>query len=134
MMFKSNHRIYIEEDNHSIYQQLVKRGHEKPDDFPFASMKDVFMLAVSLGRQHNAYRSIQVQKDIFAGDVLDPKTDIAILVAISFEKHQKFEMLLDPKLILETAQSYANGGISFIEDMLLKQPGRPLNNLVNLIA
>ncbi|MGN7787821.1 hypothetical protein ACTJIJ_25020 [Niabella sp. 22666] len=132
-MFKSSHRIYIEEGKHFVYQQLVKRGHEKPDDFPFATMKDVFMLAVSLGRQHNSCPSIQTPKEIFSGDVLDARMDVAILVAIAFEKNQQFDTLLDPKQVLETAQQYANGGICFIEEQLLNQPGRPLNNLIDLI-
>lgn len=128
-----NLRVYIDKDKHEIYEKLVKRGSENPDHYPFQTMKDLFMLAACLGVKHNAYETLDVSRDIFNSDVFDEKTDIPVMFSLAFHKEQSLSVLTDTRKILDIAQCYANGGISYVVEEIINTPGKPLNNLVHLI-
>ncbi|MEJ0106144.1 MAG: hypothetical protein WDO19_27895 [Bacteroidota bacterium] len=129
-----NLRVYIDKDKHDIYDKLVKRGTENPDHFPFQTMKDLFMLAACLGAKHNNYEPIASSKDIFNSDVFDEKTDIPVMSALAYQKEQTLSVLTDERKVLDIAQGYANGGISYVVEEVINNPGKPLNNLVSLIT
>lgn len=128
-----NLKIYIDKDKHEVYEQLVKRGSENPDDYPFQTMKDVFMLAACLGAKHNAYEPIAASKDIFNSDVFDEKADIPVIAAIAFKRQQSLEILGKDREMLDLVQDYANGGIAYVREQIINNPGRPLDNLISLI-
>lgn len=128
-------RIFIEENKHEFYEQLRKKGKEDPDNYPFYTMKDIFMLSVFLGKQRNAYEPLSTKtKDIFQGDVFNAQTDVPVLAAIAFDNVESIEELTDAKKLLEIAQAYANGGIGHLMDEVVNSHGKSnLFNLVNLV-
>lgn len=128
-----NLRIYIDKDKHETYEKLVKRGSENPDHYPFQTMKDLFMLAACMGYKHNAFEEIAASKDIFSSDVFEEKVDVPVLIAIAFGKEKNLLNLLDNRKVLDIAQGYANGGIGYVVEEIVNNPGKPLDNLVDMI-
>ena len=129
-----NLRVYIDKDVHDIYDKLVKRGTENPDHYPFQTMKDLFMLAACLGAKHNAFEPVNASRDIFNSDVFDEKTDIPVMSSLAFKKEQSLSILSDERKILDIIQGYANGGISYVVEEIINNPGKPLSNLISLIT
>lgn len=125
-----NLRVYIDKDKHELYEQLVKRGSDNPDNHPFQTMKDLFMVAACLGARNNSFEEIKSSKDIFNSDVFDEKTDVPILASLAFQKEKSLSVLNDEKKILEIAQGYANRGIDDVYNAILNNPGRPLFNYI----
>lgn len=128
-----NLRIYIDKSKHGIYEKLAKKGAENIDHYPFQTMKDVFMLAVCLGIKNKANPPLESRMDIFSSDVFDEKTDIPVLHSIAFRHSQSLQTLLNEKEVLDIVQDYANGGIDYIVEEIINNPGKPLNNLTALI-
>lgn len=128
-----NLRIYIDKEKHETYEKLVKRGSDNPDHYPFQTMKDLFMLSACLGYKHSAYEDIGSSKDIFSADVFDEKADIPMLIALAYAKEKKLMNLLNGRKVLDIAQGYANGGIGYVVEEIINNPGKPLNNLVEMI-
>lgn len=128
-----NLRVYIDKDKHDIYEKLVKRGSDNPDHYPFQTMKDLFMLAACLGVKNNSYEELQSSRDIFNSDVFDEKTDIPLMSAIAFNRDKSLATLTDSRKTLDIVQEYANSGIHFVVEQVINNPGKPLNNLIELI-
>ncbi len=128
-----NLRVYIDKDKHELYEKLVKRGADNLDNYPFQTMKDLFMVAACLGARNNIFEEIKSSKDIFNSDVFDEKTDVPILASLAFQKEKSLSVLNDEKKILEIAQGYANGGIHLVKEQIVNNPGKPLNNFLELI-
>jgi len=128
-----NLRVYIDKDKHETYEKLVKRGSENPDHFPFQTMKDLFMLSACLGYKYDAFEEIGSSKDIFSSDVFDEKVDIPIIISLAFAKDKDLMSLLDGRKVLDIAQGYANGGIGYVVEEVINNPGKPLNNLVEMV-
>ncbi|MEQ8584076.1 MAG: hypothetical protein RIC30_15120 [Marinoscillum sp.] len=128
-----NLRVYIDKDKHETYEKLVKRGSENPDHFPFQTMKDLFMLSACLGFKHDAFEEIGSSKDIFSSDVFDEKVDIPMIISLAYAKDKNLMNLLDGRKVLDIAQGYANGGIGYVVEEVINNPGKPLNNLVEMI-
>jgi dnd system-associated protein 4 len=128
-----NLRVYIDKDKHELYEKLVKRGNEDPENYPFQTMKDVFILAACIGAKNDEFISLQSSKDIFSSDVFDIKIDLPVMSSLAFKRTQDLDTLLDEKKILEITQEYANGGIHLVIDQIINNPGKPLNNLISLI-
>ena len=128
-----NLRVYIDKDKHEIYEKLVKRGSENPDHFPFQTMKDLFMLSACIGYKYDAFEDIISSKDIFSSDVFDEKVDVPVIVSLAYAKEKNLINLLDGRKALDIAQGYANGGIAYVVEEIINNPGKPLNNLVSLI-
>ena len=128
-----NLRVSIEKETHGIYDNLVKRGSENPDDFPFQTMKDLFMTAACLGVRHNSYEELKSSVSIFNSDVFDESIDLPVMACIAYHRSQELKTLNDSKAILEIVQGYANGGVHVLREHLLNNPGRPLDNLIAVI-
>jgi len=128
-----NLRVYIDKEKHEIYEKLVKRGSENPDHYPFQTMKDLFMLSACLGYKYGAFEEIDSSKDIFNSDVFDEKVDIPMLISLAYAKEKNLMNLLDGRKVLDIAQGYANGGIGYVVEEIINNPGKPLNNLVEMI-
>lgn len=127
-------RVYIDDEVHNIFDELVSRTRTKADeDRPFKTMKDVFMIAACLGAKHQQRGTMSKQKEIFNGNVFDTKTDAPVLAALAYQYTQDLEVLDDSRVVLDIAQDWANGGIYIVKRELLDQPGRPLQNLLGLL-
>jgi dnd system-associated protein 4 len=128
-----NLRISIEKDKHEIYERLTKRGNENPDDYPFQTMKHLFMVAACLGAKRNAYKDVTSGRDIFGTDVFDEKVDLPVISALAFKHEKNLSVLNDDRKMLNIAEGYANGGITLIQQEIINSPGRPLDNLISLL-
>ncbi len=53
--------------------------------------------------------------------------------ALAYQKELNLSILTDERKVLDVVQGYANGGIHFVVDEVINIPGRPLNNLIELI-
>lgn len=125
--------VYIDKDKHDIYEKLVKRGVDNPDHYPFQTMKDLFMVAACLGAKEGAYEPISSSRDIFKADIFNDKIDVPVMAALAYHKTGDLSILLDDKEVLNIAQAFANGGITYVVEEVINNPGTPLNNFVNLI-
>ena len=127
--------VYVERNKaHPVYEQLVSRASKKAEDFPFATMKDLFMVAACVGAQHGCYEELGTKRDIFSGELFSAKTDVPVLAALAYHHIKDVEIISDPKQVIEIAQCWANGGIFILRDELLANPGLgPLYNFIELI-
>jgi hypothetical protein len=125
--------VYIDKKAHPIYEELVSRASKDAEDYPFATMKDLFMMAACIGAQRNRFEELGPSRDIFSGETFNSKTDVPVLAALAYYRTKDVEVLFDPKRVIEIAQGWANGGIYIVREELLGQPGRPLYNLLNLL-
>jgi len=126
-------RIYVDEEVHPIYEEMVSQAAKNAENKPFATMKDLFMVAACLGAKHNRYKPLNSRREIFRGTVFKEKTDVPILAALAYQQAQDIEVMSDAKKVVEIVQGWANGGIHLVRDELLYQPGGPLYNLVNMV-
>ena len=128
-----NLRIYIDQDKHEHYEKLVRKGGDNVDYYPFQTFKDVFMLAACLGAKYEASEPIAASRDIFNSDVFDEKVDVPIMMALAYQKENNLAALSNERRVLDIVQEYANGGIAYLVEEIVSKPGKPLNNLVELI-
>ena len=125
-------RVIIDEALHPIYKELTDGA--SPEQSPFPTMKDVFMLAVTLGyrkgTRHKAPPSskVTIRRDVFKDN------DLLLLKAIAIAETGDVDVLLREGEILMIAEEFAQAGIHEVKSHLLDQPGRPLWNLMNLLA
>lgn len=127
--------VYIDKDaNDKIYDELVKRGSDRIEDYPFETKKDLFVLAACLGAKLDRYKELSSEKhNAFNGETFNTRIDVPVLQALAYRKEKDVEVLLEPKRVLEIAQGWANGGIDELYNAILNQPGRPLFNYVDWI-
>lgn len=128
-------RVYVEKDVHGLYEDLVSRARKDAEDRPFATMKDVFMVAACLGAQRNRYQELGASEGIFSGEVFDARTDAPVLAALAYRRTANLEDVTDPKRVVEIAQEWANAGIHALKnEELVQRPGlRPLFKLTDLV-
>lgn len=128
-----NIRVRIGKNKHPIYKELVSASGTNAEDYPFATMKDLFMVAACMGAKLNRYKEPGATLEIFAGNVFDAKTDMPVLAAVAYQRRQDLKTLLDPKQLVEIAEAYAHGGIGMLRDELVQGPSRPLSNFVAML-
>jgi len=125
--------VYVDQDVHPIYEKLTSRSLKKAEDFPFETMKDLFIAAACIGAKNEKFVEVNKSKEIFDATLFNSKTEIPVLLSLAFLKTKDLETLSDERKIVDIAQGWANGGIRFIEDQILNKPGRPLFNFVELL-
>ena len=125
--------VYVERETHPIYEALVSRSSIKATDCPFATMKDLFMLAACVGAREGRFEELGSRRDIFSGEVFNRRTELPVLAALAFHQTKDVEVLSDPKQVVEIAQGWANGGIHIVRADLLERAGRPLYNLIDML-
>lgn len=129
--------VYVERDEiNPIYDELVSRAAKNAEDYPFASKKDLFMLAACVGAQSNRYKELTGNTiQIFDGATFKQDTDVPILAALAYQREQDLEVLFDPRKIVNIAQAWANGGIQILHHQLIGGgASRPLYNLVDMVS
>lgn len=128
-------RIYVEKNiAHPIYEALVSGSGKCADDYPFSTMKDLFLISACFGAKHNIYLELQSKRDIFSGEIFNSQTDVPVLASLAFKRTKNLDVISNPKEVIEIAQCWANGGIQKLRDELLKNPGlSPLLNFIDLI-
>ncbi len=125
--------VYVDQGVHPIYEKLTSRSSKKAEDFPFETMKDLFIVSACIGAKYDRYVEIEKSKEIFDATLFNQKTEIPVLMSLAFCKARNLEVLSDGRQILDIAQGWANGGIEILKNQLLNRPGRPLMNLVDYL-
>ncbi|MCB0164401.1 MAG: hypothetical protein KDI79_09255 [Anaerolineae bacterium] len=132
---KVKDRVNIDESVIEIYRELKSDANTIPEQSPFSTFKDVFMLAVCLG-----YRARRRQKLPTGGNKHDIRVtvfsdnDLALLKGIAIASTGDVEVLGRPGEILTIAEEYAQVGIYNVKASLLDERGHPLWNLVELVT
>jgi dnd system-associated protein 4 len=128
-------RVLMDDSVMDIYRDLRIDGNSQPEQTPFATYKDIFMLAACLG-----FRSGRRHTLLAGGGKHDIRTtifsesDMALLKAIAIAETGDVEVLSRPGEIVQIAEEYAHSGIFEVKAYLLDERGRPLWNLVALVA
>ena len=125
--------VYVDQDVHPIYEKLTSRSSKKAEDFPFETMKDLFVVAACLGAKNNKFVELNKTREIFDSTLFNQRNEVPVLLSLAFYKAKDIEVLSDNRQVLDIVQCWANGGIRILEDQLLNRPGRPLFNLVDYI-
>lgn len=124
-------RISIDSSLHELYKQLSEGN--KPEDAPFRTMKDVFMLAACIGFRQGSQKSISGRKQqIFHWAQFSEQVDVPILKAIAIAKTGDILVLSNQDQIVQIVEEYANAGIHELKALVVEHPGQPLWNLVEL--
>jgi len=126
-------RVYIDESGSEVYRQLKSAANVQPEDGPFETFKDIFMLAACLGfRQGRRVPTNKADSEfrvsVFTAD------DLAILKALAIAETGDVDVLTREGEILAIAEEYANAGIHEVRAYLLDEGGRALWNLVELVS
>ncbi|HNP87516.1 MAG TPA: hypothetical protein PKK78_15310 [Kouleothrix sp.] len=125
-------RVSIDASLHELYKQLSEGNN--PENAPFRTMKDVFMLATCLGYRRGLPKPIVGKKQqIFHFTQFSEQADMPILKAIAIAKTGDIQVLADEDLIVQIAEEYANAGIQELKAQVVDQVGQPLWSLVDLI-
>ena len=132
-MISPSIRVHISKEYRTIYEQLAKRGNDDPENFPFPTMKDVFMMAATIGVKKNKFKKLVQPDSIFPCSVLDQKNDIPVLAAMAFAHTSTFEVLFDDSQMIKIAEGYANGGILEMQRELIGRSGKNIDNVLNFI-
>ena len=120
--------IHIDPDYHELYSQLTTGS-----DAPFKTMKDMFMLATSLGFARGRRTPLSGQREIFRWPVFSSQEDIPVLRAIAISETGNSAVLVDQDQLLTIAEEYANAGITDVRRYIANQPGLPLESLVEML-
>ncbi len=127
-----NDRVYIDESASEIYRQLKSGANTQPEEAPFETFKDIFMLAVCQGFQNGrrirtTKAGSEIRLSVFTED------DLAILKAIAIAETGDVQILSSQSDILVIAEEYANSGIHDLKADLLDKRGHAIWNLVDLL-
>lgn len=123
-------RINISDTVIEIYKQLASDNPLHAEESPFATYKDTFMLAMTLGyiagKRQNlpTGKKIQIRRDIFS------PSDFAFINAVAIAETGDVQVLSRLDDVLTIAEEYAQTGIYELKSQLLDQRGYPLLNLV----
>ena len=96
--------IYVDKEVHPTYEELVSRAAKKAEDYPFRTMKDLFMMAACVGAKQGRFVELGSSRDIFTGELFDAKTEVPILAALAFHWEKDLAVLSQPKKVIEIAQ------------------------------
>ena len=120
--------VHIDPKHHELYSQLTTG-----DESPFKTMKDLFMLAASVGYARGRRVPLSGQREIFRWPVFSPQEDIPVLRAIAIAETEDTAVLVDQNRLLTIAEEYANSGIEEVRREVANQPGSPQENLVQFL-
>lgn len=128
---RSTRRVSIDVSVHDFYKELTTG--KSAEDSPFLTMKDLFMLAASIGFKMQQRKPLGRREQPFHYSVFTEAEDIPILKAIAIATTGDVSVLADPDQIVQIAEEYANAGISEIRAVVAENAGLPLWNLVEAL-
>ena len=128
-------RVYIEEKVHDIYANFCGGKNRVAEDKPFIKMPDLFVIAASVGLENKAFKELEGRKkDIFLADAFNKDVHISVLATIAFSHSNDLSVLLEPREVLNIAECYANGGISYVHEIIISGKGlHPLYKFIDFI-
>ena len=116
--------VHIDPKYHDLYSELVGT------DAPFKTMKDLFMLAASIGCEGANREPLSRRQLIFRWPQFSSQEDIPVLRAMAIAETGDTAILIDQDQLLTIAEEYANSGIEHIRRHVVSQPGEHLENVV----
>lgn len=125
-------RVVIDESVIGVYKELT--DGTRIEQAPFKTMKDVFMLAVTLGYRKGTRRAAPssskytIRKDVFS------ESDLYLLKAIAIAETGGVDVLLREGDVLALAEEFAQAGIQDVKAQVLEQGGQPLWNMISFIS
>ncbi len=130
--------VYVERyEVNPLYDELVSRAAQNAEDFPFATKKDLFILAACVGVKHEQFEELPSDKriQIFDGETFRDDTDVPILAALAYQHTQDLDLLFEPSKIMRIAEGYAHAGIHIVyQQITTGSANRPLYNLVDMLT
>lgn len=120
-------RINVCSTRHDAYMQLTQG-----ESAPFKTMKDLFLMAATIGFQKKLKIPLEKKQGVFAWSQFSPQEDVPYIHAIILSLGEPVETLLDQGKMLDILEQYANGGIDDLSSLLLASP-RPSLALANRI-
>ena len=125
-------RLRRAKDKEEIYKRLVNE-----EDSPFLQFSHVFIMAASLGYLNGKCPDLSPGGEQISWSVFSDDADQAIINAIAFAATSELKLLLSTEEQMdqkfELIEKYANGGITILKEKILDAPGKPIDNLINLI-
>lgn len=120
-------RVNVCLTRHQAYIDLTKG-----ENAPFKTMKDLFLMAATVGVQKKLRIRLEKKQGVFAWSQFSPQEDVPYIHAIILSLGEPVETLLDQGRVLDILEEYANGGIDDLASLLLSSP-RPFLALANKI-
>src|SRR5579859_943997 len=117
-------RFSIDDSVMDIYRALTE--DENIENAPFATFKDVFVLAACIGFRTAKRASLPSGKKTTIREEVFTPSDLAILKAIAIASTGDVEVMLEFGDIVTISEEYAHGGIYAVQALLLDQRGSPL--------
>lgn len=127
-------RVLIDESVAEIYRELRADANSQPEQSPFTTNKDIFMVAACLGYRSGRRQVLPPGKKLDIRESVFLESDLAILKAIAIADTGDVAVLSQPGEILRIAEEYAQAGILDVRSYLLDEAGRPLWNLVSFLT
>ena len=121
--------VHIDPKHHELYSQLTTG-----DEAPFKTMKDLFMLAASVGYARGRRVPLSGQREIFRWPTFTSQEDVPVLRAIAIAETRDTVVLVDQNQLLTIAEEYANNGIEEVRREVFGKPGTVLENLVHFLV
>jgi dnd system-associated protein 4 len=125
-------RLRRAKDKEEIYKRLVNE-----EDSPFLQFSHVFIMAACVGHLYGKCPDLSSMGEQIPWSVFSDDADQAIVNAIAFASTSDLRLLLSTEkqmdLKFELIEKFANGGITILKEKILDAPGKPIDNLINLI-
>lgn len=130
--------VYVERNEvNPLYDELVNRAAQSAEEYPFATKKDLFMLAACVGAENNRFEEVPTDKriQIFDADTFKDDIDVPVLAALAYQYTKDLDVLFEPSKIIRIAEGYAQGGIHIVYQRITTGSAtRPLYNLVDMVT
>ena len=120
--------VHIDPKHHELYSQLTTG-----DEVPFRTMKDLFMLAASVGYARGRRAPLTGLREIFRWPTFTSQEDLPVLGAIAIAETEDTVVLVDQNQLLTIVEEYANSGIDEVRREVANQPGSSRENLVQFL-
>lgn len=127
-------RVLIDESVAEIYRELRADANSQPEQSPFTTNKDIFMLAACLGYRSGQRQVLPSGKKLDIRESVFLESDLTVLKAIAIADTGDVAVLSQPGEILKIAEEYAHAGMIDVRSYLLDDVGRPLWNLLQLVT
>jgi dnd system-associated protein 4 len=127
-------RILIDESVIDVYKELKADSKTQPEQTPFNTFKDIFILASCLGFLSGSRETLPTgsKKHDFRISVFS-KNELSLLRGIAIADRNDLNVLNDENTVFKIVEEYANAGIHDIKAYLIDESGMPLWNLISLI-
>jgi len=112
-------KIFVDSEKHRLFKELVEYRNSP---FYKKTMKDVFILAASIGLYLNMQSRLKRRKDIAYVSVLT-EDDWWVIYSIAYATTNNLDIITDSSKSLRIAEEYANAGIDILYDIITKAGG-----------